>query len=142
MSKTIYEIIEEISLNSKSTCTYYSPCLGECTVGLIKNRKKILIHKIREPSVSLELNENGQLYKEGEVILFPNKEKDKTWNTLYKEFLQSKYSFKHLMMVSHSRDLKLINFTKQMYIELTEKESGYIFASYYEEKLTLENQYD
>lgn len=142
MSKTIYEIIEEISLNSKSTCTYYSPCLGECTVGFIKNRKKILIHKIREPSVSLELNENGQLYKEGEVILFPNKEKDKTWNTLYKEFLQSKYSFKHLMMVSHSRDLKLINFTKQMYIELTEKESGYIFASYYEEKLTLENSYD
>lgn len=46
MSKTIYEILEEISLNSKSTCTYYSPCLGECTVGLIKNRKKILIHKI------------------------------------------------------------------------------------------------
>lgn len=72
MSKTIYEIIEEISLNSKSTCTYYSPCLGECV----------------------------------------------------------------------SRDLKLINFTKQMYIELTEKESEYIFASYYEEKLTLENNYD
>lgn len=23
MSKTIYEILEEISLNSKSTCTYY-----------------------------------------------------------------------------------------------------------------------
>lgn len=44
-----------------------------------------------------------------------------------------------LMIVSVSRDLKLINFTKQMYIELTEKESGYIFASYYEEKLTLEN---
>lgn len=43
---------------------------------------------------------------------------------------------------SVSRDLKLISFTKQMYIELTEKESGYIFASYYEEKLTLENQYD
>lgn len=102
MSKTIYEILEEISLNSKSTCTYYSPCLGECTVGLIKNRKKILIHKIEEPSVSLELNENGQLYKEGEVMLFPNKEKDKTWNTLYKEFLQSKYNFKHLMMVSHN----------------------------------------
>lgn len=38
-----------------------------------------------------------------------------------------------LMIVSVSRDLKLINFTKQMYIELTEKESGYIFASYYEE---------
>lgn len=102
MSKTIYEILEEISLNSKSTCTYYSPCLGECTVGLIKNRKKILIHKIEEPSVSLELNENGQLYKEGEVMLFPNKEKDKTWNTLYKEFIQSKYNLKHLMMVSHN----------------------------------------
>lgn len=47
-----------------------------------------------------------------------------------------------LMIVSVSRDLKLINFTKQMYIELTEKESRYIFASYYEEKLTLENNYD
>lgn len=47
-----------------------------------------------------------------------------------------------LMIASVSRDLKLINFTKQMYIELTEKESRYIFASYYEEKLTLENQYD
>ena len=48
-----------------------------------------------------------------------------------------------LMIVSVSCiDLKLINFTKQMYIELTEKESGYIFASYYEEKLTLENSYD
>lgn len=47
-----------------------------------------------------------------------------------------------LMIVSVSRDLKLINFTKQMYIELTEKESEYIFASYYEEKLTLENNYD
>ena len=35
-------------------------------------------------------------------MLFPNKEKDKTWNTLYKEFLQSKYNFKHLMMVSHN----------------------------------------
>lgn len=47
-----------------------------------------------------------------------------------------------LMIVSVSRDLKLINFTKQMYIELTEKESRYIFASYYEEELTLENNYD
>lgn len=47
-----------------------------------------------------------------------------------------------LMIVSVSRDLKLIDFTKQMYIELTEKESRYIFASYYEEKLTLENNYD
>lgn len=47
-----------------------------------------------------------------------------------------------LMIVSVSRDLKLINFTKQMYIELTEKESRCIFASYYEEKLTLENSYD
>lgn len=48
-----------------------------------------------------------------------------------------------LMIVSVScRGLKLINFTKQMYIELTEKESRYIFASYYEEKLTLENNYD
>jgi len=47
-----------------------------------------------------------------------------------------------LMIVSVSRDLKLINFTKQMYIELTEKESRFIFASYYEEKLTLENNYD
>lgn len=47
-----------------------------------------------------------------------------------------------LMIVSVSRDLKLIDFTKQMYIELTEKESRYIFASYYEEKLTLENTYD
>lgn len=47
-----------------------------------------------------------------------------------------------LMIVSVSRDLKLINFTKQMYIELTEKESRCIFASYYEEKLTLENNYD
>lgn len=47
-----------------------------------------------------------------------------------------------LMIVSVSRDLKLINFTKQMYIELTEKESEYVFASYYEEKLTLENNYD
>ena len=82
MSKTIYEIIEEISLNSKSTCTYYSPCLGECTVGLIKNRKKILIHKIGEPSVSLELNENGQLHKEGEVMLFPNKEKANDFDKL------------------------------------------------------------
>jgi hypothetical protein len=102
MNKTIYEIIEEISLNSKFTHTCYSPCLGDCSVALIKDRKKILIHKIGEPSISLELNENGQLHKEGELMLFPNKEKDKTWNTLYKEFLQSKYDLKHLMMVSHN----------------------------------------
>lgn len=102
MNKTIYEIIEEISLNSKFTHTCYSPSLGDCSVALIKDRKKILIHKIGEPSISLELNENGQLHKEGELMLFPNKEKDKTWNTLYKEFLQSKYDLKHLMMVSHN----------------------------------------
>ena len=102
MNKTIYEIIEEISLNSKSTHIYYSPCLGDCTVELIKDRKKILIQKIGEPSVSLELNKNGQLHKEGELMLFPNKEKDKSWNTIYKEFIQSKYNLKHLMMVSHN----------------------------------------
>lgn len=102
MNKTIYEIIEEISLNSKFTHTCYSPCLGDCSVALIKDRKKILIHKIGEPSISLELNENGQLHKEGELILFPNKEKDKSWNAVYKKFIQSKYPLKHLMMVSHN----------------------------------------
>lgn len=102
MNKTIYEIIEEISLNSKFTHTCYSPCLGDCSVALIKDRKKILIHKIGEPSISLELNKNGQLYKEGELMLFPNKEKDKSWNTIYKKFIQSKYDVKHLMMVSHN----------------------------------------
>lgn len=164
MNKTIYEIIEEISLNSKFTHTCYSPCLGDCSVALIKDRKKILIHKIGEPSISLELNENGQLHKEGELMLFPDKEKDKSWNAVYKKFIQSKYDVKHLMMVSHNCttkivksldeispflllvsettnehisqgdilmivsvsciDLKLINFTKQMYIELTEKKVG------------------
>lgn len=102
MNKTIYEIIEEISLNSKFTHTCYSPCLGDCSVALIKDRKKILINKIGEPSVTLELNKNGQLHKEGELMLFPNKEKDKSWNTIYKEFIQSKYNLKHLMMVSHN----------------------------------------
>lgn len=102
MNKTIYEIIEEISLNSKFTHTCYSPCLGDCSVALIKDRKKILINKIGEPSISLELNKNGQLHKEGELMLFPNKEKDKSWNTIYKEFIQSKYDVKHLMMVSHN----------------------------------------
>lgn len=103
MNKTIYEIIEEISLNSKFTHTCYSPCLGDCSVALIKDRKKILIHKIGEPSISLELNENGQLHKEGELMLFPDKEKDKSWNAVYKKFIQSKYDVKHLMMVSHNR---------------------------------------
>jgi hypothetical protein len=102
MNKTIYEIIEEISLNSKFTHTCYSPCLGDCSVALIKDRKKILIHKIGEPSISLELNENGQLHKEGELMLFPDKEKDKSWNAVYKKFIQSKYDVKHLMMVSHN----------------------------------------
>lgn len=55
MSKTIYEIIEEISLNSKSTCTYYSPCLGECTVV-----KRLILHvntkyiKILDSKIDLE----------------------------------------------------------------------------------------
>ena len=102
MNKTIYEIIEEISLNSKFTHTCYSPCLGDCSVALIKDRKKILINKIGKPSISLELNENGQLHKEGELMLFPNKEKDKSWNAVYKKFIQSKYNLKHLMMVSHN----------------------------------------
>lgn len=102
MNKTIYEIIEEISLNSKFTHTCYSPCLGDCSVALIKDRKKILINKIGEPSVTLELNKNGQLHKEGELMLFPNKEKDKSWNTIYKKFIQSKYDVKHPMMVSHN----------------------------------------
>ena len=35
-------------------------------------------------------------------MLFPDKEKDKSWNAVYKKFIQSKYDVKHLMMVSHN----------------------------------------